>query len=238
MRDLLEGRTERTHGKHRRFVRGARYADLPADIVAAVPKAFETYAQSLQHRDEPPGGSFEVVDCALRIAGTGSLGGLRIGVLVVGKGGADGGYIFDMKEQGAPSAATFGTVSVPPMKDAERVCTAFHACIATPPRLLGSTTLRTSARGRAISMFVRKLTPQEDKLDLGHIDPRSLPALASYLGAKLGAAHMRGQSRAPKKWSLSDLATLRSHAVTIAGIHESVYLELCERTRALLVPKR
>ncbi len=101
---LLDARTAVTNGK-RHFVRGPRYADLPAEVVSAVPEAFAAYVASLPEEDRPQKGSLEIIDCALRIAGTGSLGGLRIAVLVKGKGGADGGWIFDMKEQGDPSAA-------------------------------------------------------------------------------------------------------------------------------------
>lgn len=228
---LLDDRTEVTGGK-RHFVRGPRYADLPPDIVSAVPDAFERYVEALSDEDRPHKGSLEIVDCALRIAGTGSLGGLRIAVLVKGKGGADGGWIFDMKEQGEPSAATL--CGPPAMVPAERVCTAFRSSVERPPRMLGSTVLRGGAGMSKLSMFVRKLSPQEDKLDLRHLRGTDLPDLATYLGALLGSAHARAATKAPKRWAASDLATVRAHAIALAGIHEAVYLELCERMRSLL----
>jgi len=40
--------------------------------------------------------------------------------------------------------------------------------------------------------------------------------------------------KVPKRWATSDLATVRAHAITLAGIHEAVYLALCEQMRTLL----
>jgi uncharacterized protein (DUF2252 family) len=228
---LLDARTAVTAGK-RHFVRGPRYADLPAEVVSAVPAAFESYIAALPDEDRPHKGSVEIIDCALRIAGTGSLGGLRIAVLVKGKGGPDGGWIFDMKEQGEPSASTL--LGAPAIVPAERVCTAFRAAVERPPRMLGSTVLRGSGGTAKLSMFVHKLSPQEDKLNLRRLRGADLPGLATYLGALLGSAHARSATKAPKRWAAADLATIRAHAIALAGIHEAVYLDLCERMRTLL----
>jgi uncharacterized protein (DUF2252 family) len=228
---LLDARTAVTAGK-RHFVRGPRYADLPAEVVSAVPAAFEGYIAGLSDEDRPHKGSLEIIDCALRIAGTGSLGGLRIAVLVKGKGGPDGGWIFDMKEQGEPSASVI--LEAPAMVPAERVCTAFRAAVERPARMLGSTTLRGSGGTAKLSMFVRKLSPQEDKLNLRRLRGADLPGLATYLGSLLGSAHARAATKAPKRWAAADLATIRAHAIALAGIHEAVYLDLCERMRTLL----
>ena len=230
---LLDARTAVTGGK-RHFVRGPRYADLAPDVVEAVPAAFETYIAGLPEEDRPQKGSLEIIDCALRIAGTGSLGGLRIAVLVKGKGGTDGAWIFDMKEQGEPSAATIlGATGLVP---AERVATAFKTAVERPIRMIGSTMLagrRAAADGR-LSMFVRRLSPQEDKLNLRRLRGADLPALATYLGALLGSAHARAATKAPKRWAAADLGVIRTHAITLAGIHEAIYLALCERMRTLL----
>lgn len=228
---LLDARTAVTGGK-RHFVRGPRYADLPAEVVDAVPEAFDAYIKGLPEEDRPHKGSLEIIDCALRIAGTGSLGGLRIAVLVKGKGGPDGAWIFDMKEQGDPSASAI--LGAPALVPAERVCTSFRACVERPPRMLGSTLLRASAGTSKLSMFVRKLSPQEDKLNLRRLKGADLPGLATYLGALLGSAHARAATKVPKRWAAADLATVRAHAIALAGLHEAVYLDLCERMRTLL----
>jgi uncharacterized protein (DUF2252 family) len=228
---LLDDRTAVTAGK-RHFVRGPRYADLPPDVIDAVPEAFQTYIASLPEEDQPRKGSLEILDCALRIAGTGSLGSLHIAVLVKGKGGPDGGWIFDMKEEGEPSAKVI--LGPPALVPAERVATAFKSAVERPMRMIGCTVLRAGAKTKKVSMFVRKLSPQEDKLDLRRLRAADLPALATYLGAMLGSAHARAATKTPKRWSAADLAEIRTHAVTLAGIHEAIYLALCERTRTLL----
>lgn len=230
---LLGARTETHHGK-RRFVRGPRYADLPKEVLAEVPKAFEDYIESVTEDDRPHKGSLEIIDAALRIAGTGSLGGLRIAVLVEGKGGksGSGAWIFDLKEQGTPSAAPLkNKVSWDHAKPpAQRVCTGYRACIEHPPRAIGT------AKLGKVSLFGRRLSPQEDKLDLKGLRGSDLPDLAKYLGSLLGTAHARGSTSKSKvsTWSKSDREAVRTHAIMLAGIHESVYLALCDRMRPLL----
>ena len=93
-------------------------------------------------------------------------------------------------------------------------------------RMVGATKLRGE------SMFVRRLMPQEDKLDLTHIAHGDLAALASTLGALLGRAHRRGSTKLPPKpWSPGARAAIVDHAITLAGIHEAVYLSLCKEMR-------
>ena len=226
---LLKDRTETVGGKIR-FVRSSgRYADLAKDVEEHVAAAFEAYVTTIQADERPgPKCSLAIVDAALRIAGTGSLGGLRIAVLIEGHGGADGGWIFDLKEQGTPSAAVL--LGAPSLVPAERVVAGFRACIAHPPRALGTTTL-----GK-LSLFGRRLAPQEDKLDLRHMKRTDLPALARYLGALLGRAHARSATKPPHgAWSKTDREHVRHQAVRLAGLHEAIYLALCEQMRPLLV---
>jgi uncharacterized protein (DUF2252 family) len=225
-RAFLDSRTRVSRGE-RRFVRGPRYANLAPSVASAVPAALAAYAANLAAVDRPKLSSLTVLDAAHRIAGTGSLGGLRIAALVRGKGTGDGSWIFDLKEQGTPAASVL--VPPPDLLPAVRVATGFRACIARPPRLMGTTRLK------SLSMFVRKLMPQEDKLNLRRLDGEHLPGVASYLGALLGAAHARGASKKPPaRWSSSDLKGIRHQAVTLAGIHEAVYLALCEKMRGRL----
>src|SRR5262249_44813898 len=89
------------------------------------------------------GSSLAILDAALRIAGTGSLGGLRIAVLVEGRGGRDGQWIFDLKEQGTPSAAVL--LGEPELDPAGRVVTAYRGCIAHPARSIGATQIKLPA---------------------------------------------------------------------------------------------
>jgi len=221
---LLDART-RGHGEARRFMLGDRYKKLAPKIAKKVPAAFGKYVASIDDDErghEPE--HFEILDVARRIAGTGSLGSLRIAVLVKGKGGRDGQWIFDLKEQGSPSASVL--LGVPKMDPALRVVTAARACLAHPPRMLGTSKLA------GTPLFGRRLAPQEDKLDLTHIEHKDLGPLAQALGSLLGRAHRRGATKLPSKpWSLGDRARIVENAITLAGIHEAVYLAICQETR-------
>jgi uncharacterized protein (DUF2252 family) len=222
-KELLDARTEVVRGK-RRFVRGARYEALSPKLRAKAEKAFAKYGKHLTRPDRVPGEALEVLDAAFRVAGTGSLGCLRVAILARGKGGRDGAWIFDMKSQGTPSAATL--VRPPKLEPADRVATAIAACLVRPPRMVGVTKLRGE------SMFVRRLMPQEDKLDLSRLADKDLEPLARHLGALLGMAHRRGATRPPRRpWNDSDRASLLARAIALAGAHESMYLAYCDQVR-------
>lgn len=220
---LLDGRTEIRKGK-RKLVRGERYLDLPASVLDKVPAAFAKYAAGLLPEAERPSkDELTILDAALRVAGTGSLGGLRVAVLVQGKGGPDGSWLFDMKEQGVPSASVL--LGKPKLDPALRVVTAIEACLEHPPRMIGTTKLG------GLSLFVRRLSPQEDKLDLTHLRDQDLNALATYLGSLVGAAHKRGRKKEAKPWTAAECDGIVDRAIAIAGLHEATYLALCKLTR-------
>jgi uncharacterized protein (DUF2252 family) len=221
---LLDARTRVERGGRRRFVRGARYVSLPTKLRARAERAFAKYVRRLPRGERPPDDALEPIDAAFRVAGTGSLGCLRIALLTRGKGGRDGSWIFDMKEEGVPSSACL--VKPPREEPAERVLEAVRACVARPPRMVGTTRLR------GTSMFVRRLAPQEDKLDLTKLSGDDLAPLARHLGALLGAAHRRGARRAPKEeWTARDRAGILAHALALAGVHEAMYLAYCALVR-------
>ncbi|HYQ30119.1 MAG TPA: DUF2252 family protein, partial [Polyangiaceae bacterium] len=224
--------TERT-ATGRRFLRGDRYRDLTPELVEKARTAFERYVERLDPEHRLARDHFMVEDVAFRIAGTGSLGVLRIAVLTRGKGELDSRWIFDMKAEGIPAGqalldALSGPRSGPrserePEAPAERVLRATRACLMHPPRMAGTTELD------GFSLFVRRLLPQEDKLDLTRLRPEELPELARYLGALLGSLHRRGAISAPPAiWSASEQPRLTEQAIVIAGLHEAAYLALCK----------
>ncbi len=215
---LLDQRTERV-GHGRRFQRGPRYEELVPEILPKARAAFQRYVELLDPAGHIARDHFEIEDLAFRIAGTGSLGGLRIAVLTLGKGDIDSRWVFDMKVEGAPSAQRLAPQTQVP---AERVLAAARACLPNPPRMAGTTELD------GLSMFVRRLLPQEDKLDLTRLAATELPELALYLGALLGSAHRRGARSLPStRWDAAALATLTERAIVVAGVHEAAYLALC-----------
>ncbi len=218
--ELLDMRTRIVHEK-REFIRGARYRDVSRILQKRAAAAFAGYVTKLEKEEKKiDRDQLQVLDMAFRVAGTGSLGGLRIAVLVKGKGGPNGAWIFDMKEQGTPSASAL--VHCGDLKRAKRVVMAMQACLARPPRMLGTTKLGD------LSMLVRRLAPQEDKLLLSRLADVDLLPLARYLGALTGAAHRRGATNIPKKpWSAGERSRIVDHAITLAGIHEAAYLAMC-----------
>lgn len=216
---LLDERTEDA-GAARHFVRGDRYGEAPTDAVRAVPEALRVFAERTADKGGPKPEQLEILDVAFRIAGTGSLGALRLAVLTRGKGGDDGGWLFDLKEQTSCSVDVLAPRS-PGASRAAEVEAAFRSCVEFPPRMLG-----TSRLGEQ-EVLVRRLTPQEDKLSLDRLKPVELASLASYLGALLGAAHRRGRAAPFPAWTARDLGGILERAVTLAGIHEATYLQLC-----------
>ncbi len=212
---FLTDRTERM-SKSRRFVRGERYRNLTKEIVKSVNHVLTDYQQGLPKSERPDDAQLELLDAALRIAGTGSLGVLRIAALTRGKGGHGGSWIIDIKEQRNPSAPG----DAPKLAPADRVISAINACLVRPPRLVGSAKLRDR------SMLVRRLAPQEDKLSFRKIERIELPALAMHLGRLLGRVHARGRKGKAARWSESDHREILERAIYLAGVHESMYLAL------------
>ncbi len=213
--ELLDHCSER-EGDRRRLRRGPHYHQLPEPIAVAARKAFAAYVAALPAEERSDPAQWEIRDLAFRVSGTGSLGMLRVGILVAGKGGADGGWLFDMKEQGMPSPAIL--LGKPKLAPAERVLAGERACLEHPPRLAGTTKLGTR------SMFVRRLAPQEDRVDLAAASPSELEELVVYLGALAGAAHRRGATKRAPPWKKAQRAQLLESAIALAGIHEATYL--------------
>lgn len=219
LRDVLDRRTV-VSGGQRRFIIGERYLELPKELVEPAREGFAEYVNALGER-ELPKDRCQIVDMAFRIAGTGSLGYLRVAVLTRGKGASDGAWLFDMKEEGVPAASAL--LHPPELDGAERVVAGARACLEAPPRMMGT------ARVSGVPMFVRRLAPQEDKLDLSRIAKGDLEGLSSYLGALLGRAHRHGATNAGQDpWSPGDREALIDQAITLAGIHEGAYLAFCK----------
>lgn len=216
-KDLLDARTT-VKGDNRFLLRGDRYLDLSPELAGAARHAFSQYVQSLDGGPDPE--AFRVLDMAFRVAGTGSLGGLRIAVLVQGKGGRDGAWLFDMKAQGPPS--TEALLPTPAnLEPAQRVLDAMRACLDQPLKLAGTTRLG------ADSMLVRRLTPQEDRLDWRKLDSGEVEPLVRYLGALTGLSHGRGMTEPPATWDGADRRALVDRAIALCGLHVGTWLALC-----------
>lgn len=212
-RQLLDDHTRESRGR-RRLRRDDHLWPLSRAERRSAEQAFARYVAATCAKHERPRAHFDVLDVARRVAGTGSLGSLRIAVLT--RGGDNGEWLFDLKEE--PTCASSGQ-GLRGCAGAERALAAIEACAPAPPRMLGTTTY-----GRT-SMLVRRLSPQEDKLDPRRVEAAELGPLAAYVGALAGVLHRRGaKGRPPRAWSPGDRLALVERAITLAGIHEAAYL--------------
>ncbi len=221
-RTLLEARTE-VHGDHRKLLRNDKLRPVDAELAQAAQQAFALYV----HEMNLDFTQMRVLDVALRVAGTGSLGTLRLAVLVAGKGGRDGAWLFDMKEQGDPSSTEL--LPRPDLQAAERAVAAMRAGLQHPPKLCGATTLVVPSSHQRLSMLVRRLTPQEDRIDWSRLAPSEIHGLIAYLGGLAGQFHHRGAQTQGATWQPSDMAELVEKAIYLAGLHTSAWLAYAKR---------
>ncbi|MGZ3446856.1 MAG: DUF2252 family protein [Myxococcaceae bacterium] len=214
-RALLERHT-RILGRGRRFKLGETLLPLPRATRAACARAFARFAAQEVKRAGHPPERFRVLDVAFHVAGTGSLGAFRVAVLVEGHGTRDGAWLFDMKAMGESAGAAFATRRAEP--GPERVVNALRTLLRHPPTMLG--TLRVLGHG----LLVRRLTPQEDRLDWATLPPDQRGPTLAFLGGLTAAAHRRGaRSKLSPLEENQGRKILRS-AVELAGLHEAVAL--------------
>ncbi|HSP18671.1 MAG TPA: DUF2252 family protein, partial [Myxococcaceae bacterium] len=214
-RTFLERRTRGT-GDERRFLRNDVLLRLSRSVRSACVRAFERYADAESRRSGVPRERLRILDVAFRVAGTGSLGALRVAVLVTGHGGRDGAWMFDMKAMGAPAGRELATRDAEP--GPERVERALRTLLRHPPGMLG--TVRLLGQG----MLVRRLTPQEDRLDWASVTPSERARTLAFTGALAAAAHLRGAPSRPEPLSQKAGSKLLRSSVELAGLHEAVAL--------------
>jgi hypothetical protein len=74
-------------------------------------------------------------------------------------------------------------------------------------------------------MIVRRLSPQEDKLDPTKIEPSELDRVAHYVGWLAGRMHRAGAlGPLGRAWSATERRAVLGRAIILAGIHESAFL--------------
>ena len=165
---------------------------------------------------------FRVLDLAFRVAGTGSLGTFRVAVLVEGHGARDSAWLFDMKAMGEPAGSALATEA--PEPGPERVVQALRTLLREPPAMLGT------ARVLGQGLLIRRLTPQDDRLDWATLPAEQRAPTLAFLGALSGAAHRRGARGKLPPLEQSDARRLQRAAVELAGFHEAVALAYAAET--------
>jgi len=214
-RELLVRRTVGV-GNRRRFRIGPTMLRLPRLVRAACARAFTRFAKEEIERSGHPPKRFRVLDVAFRVAGTGSLGTFRVAVLVEGHGPPEGAWMFDLKAMGEPAGLAFATRKTEP--GPERVADALRTMLRSPPTMLG--TVRALGHG----LLVRRLTPQEDRLNWTTLPADQRGTTLGYLGALTASAHRRGARRRPRGLDGGQARRILRSTTELAGLHETVAL--------------
>jgi uncharacterized protein (DUF2252 family) len=184
---LLDLRTERRGGTRRLRIDGqhalrASRADrvLVGDCMRSVAAA---------HHDR---NFYKVLDCARRVAGTGSLGVGRYVVLVRGHGSPEGNFLLDLKEAVPSALSPYVTVPQPPWKnEADRVVQVQRFMQAITPALHEAVEVGNRR------FVMRELQPLEDRLALEHWHGKlnRLRRVMATMGDAVAWAQLRSASR-------------------------------------------
>jgi uncharacterized protein (DUF2252 family) len=214
--DWLKSRVE-----NGRFKRSDKY--LPVDDVArrrAVEDGVLAFAASVPERPEDCPSWPRVLDVAVRIAGTGSLGRWRYAVLMPGKGEKPGKELILELKESLPSSLTPDDTG-----QAERVLSTRRHLQADPPNFLGVTTVV------GAPYQVRELQPTEAKLDSGKLDGHDLDELAGAAGMVVGRLHRRGAPQSVSQQSL--VRRITAFALRYAEVVEADFTTLQQNRAAV-----
>jgi uncharacterized protein (DUF2252 family) len=187
---FLDGRTT-VQGQRRQFKLDGQKAMAATAAQRAMVKAYMKSFASTQ----PKPGFFKVLDVAIRIAGTGSLGVERYAVLVQGKGSPDGNYILDLKEA-LPSSLLprLQAIKVKQPKwgsEAQRIVAIQSMVQAVPMAFLHAAELG----GK--SFVLKGLQPTEDRVALAGKQVRhaDVAAVLTQMASLLAWAQLRSAGR-------------------------------------------
>lgn len=188
---------------------------------------------SLDHKDKDR--SVKLIDAAYWMKGCSSLGLLRFAILAGLKNATSRSdyALIDLKEATVPIAPVARGAKMP-ADPAERVVAAARALA---PHL-GDRMTATKAFGR--SLFVRELSPQDLKLEVGQFSDSQAVKASHYLAFVVGKAHARqldggerdewaGVLESDRRGMIDTPTWLWESVVSLAGSHEAGYLDHCRR---------
>ena len=185
--NFLDRRTHVVRGKRRLLCDGKRFFAASSDDQQSVKQCIAQFAQTQSNPD-----FFRVVDVALRIAGTGSLGLERYAILVEGNGSPDRQYLLDLKLS-APSVAATRWQALQPNwpSECERVCAVQYQMQAVCVAFLHPVVWNNKP------YVLRALQPAEDRLALPGTDLSAdvLMGVVSTLGECIASAQLRSAGR-------------------------------------------
>lgn len=155
-KDFLDKRTQVKNGKRRFTLDDEHYRECPKEKQEKIKALIENWSSKREDKS-----FFEVLDVAERIAGTGSLGVARYGILVEGKGSPNDNYMLDLKQASRSSLQAYTNLPQPKWNsEAQRVVNIQQRMQGTPPALLSEIDF---ADG---DFMLRELQPSQDKIDL------------------------------------------------------------------------
>jgi uncharacterized protein (DUF2252 family) len=168
--------------KHRHFRSSEKYFPVEDPLRRQqVQEAVALFAKSCAERPAECPSWPNVIDVAVRIAGTGSLGRWRYAVLLPGKGEKAGKELIIELKEALPSSLT-----PEDHHQAERVVETQRRLQGDHPAYLGTT------RVAGAAFTVRELQPMEAKLDSSKLKGNDLDELAVAAGTVVGRLHRRG----------------------------------------------
>lgn len=155
-KDFLDKRTQLKGGKRRFITNGDRFRKCPDEQREKIIILLDEWAAKQEKLQ-----FFYVLDVALRIAGTGSLGIPRYAVLIEGKGSPDNNYILDIKQSRSSSLQPYVKLPQPHWEsEAHRIVTIEQRMQGTPAALLTTVLLEDKY------YVLRELQPMQDKINL------------------------------------------------------------------------
>ena len=184
---------------------------------------------TLKSRDDDA--KIEVLDAAYWVKGCSSLGLLRYAVLL--SVGRDDYCLIDIKEAVHAIAPHYQHVSMPRDNAGRVVEGAYQMSPALGERMIAE-------RFLDHSVFIRKLLPQDLKLELDQMSIEEAIRMSSYLAYVVGCAHARQMDDGTRKSWRSELKLNRSKSLAIPAwlwksvvpliaSHEAGYLEHCRK---------
>jgi len=230
----IERRIEGGAGQ-RRFKTSEKYQTVVDDKTrAAVADAVREFGARCPERPADIADWPRVLDVAVRVAGTGSLGRFRWAVLVQGKSDKPGKErILELKEA-LPSSLSPGDTT---LDAAERVIATQRRLQGAPPAYLGV------AHVGPRPFTVRELQPTEAKLDVSVLKGGDFDALAAACGTVLGRLHRRANPALAERIAGRERAIARRvcafalrYAAQVADDHARLTAERASVAQALGVP--
>lgn len=155
-KEFLDKRTQVKNGKRRFIIDGEHYRECPKEKQEKIKELINNWSSKREDKN-----FFAVLDIAERIAGTGSLGVARYGIIVEGKGSPNDNYILDLKQASRSSLQPYTNLPQPNWNnEAQRIVNIQERMQGTPPALLSEIDFA------GCHFILRELQPTQDKIDL------------------------------------------------------------------------